>query len=121
MAPNVIFEQSRHLYNRIQHEPMLQTMKDIVSAQQQYHKRFNDISAHQMPQSSKLLPLLGHVKPMPWISLGAPNKVVESYTIEGNKSAFVIKDISILMVMEIWPPMLRHTVLLLQKGQQSKI
>ena len=93
MNPNTFFEQSRHLYNRLQHEPMLQTMKEMVTAQKKYHKRFNKyFSAKRCPSPKSNPPLTwemckGLYHGFPWV---IPNEIVGSYTIEGTRSAFVI-------------------------------
>ncbi|MAA78839.1 MAG: hypothetical protein CL916_06230 [Deltaproteobacteria bacterium] len=87
------FMQSQKILNRIQHEPMLETMRELAKAQKKYHK------IHKRYLSTKICPqqtasstiswkeCKAQFANFPWV---APDSVQGSYKMEGTKNAFVI-------------------------------
>jgi len=86
-------KQSRKLLNRIQHEPVLETMKAISASQMKYHKRYKRFFSASLCPNYKSDPAIEwetcktQYSNFPWVT---PTSVTGSYKIEGSKSAFVI-------------------------------
>ena len=88
-----ILASAQKLYNRIQHEPVLETMKTLVDAQKKYHSR------HKKYMSTTLCPQKSASQSIPWdicksqfanLPWVIPEKVQGSYKMEGTQNAFVI-------------------------------
>ena len=88
-----ILLQAQKLYNRIQHEPMLETMEQLAEGQKKYHAR------HKKYLSTTICPHSSASQSIPWDICKAqfanfpwviPPSVVGSYKMEATQSAFVI-------------------------------
>ena len=85
--------QSQKIFNRIQHEPMLETMKELAKAQKKYHKTHKKyLSTKICPQQTASSTILWEAcktqfSSFPWV---IPDSVQGSYKMEGTKNAFVI-------------------------------
>ena len=87
------FMQAQKILNRIQHEPMLDTMRELAKAQKKYHKIHKRyLSTKTCPQQTASSTIAwndckAQFSNFPWV---APDSVVGTYKMEGTKNAFVI-------------------------------
>lgn len=87
------FMQSQKILNRIQHEPMLDTMRELARAQKKYHKIHKRyLSTKTCPQQTASSTIAwkeckAQFANFPWVT---PDTVHGSYKMEGTKNAFVI-------------------------------
>ena len=87
------FMQSQKILNRIAHEPMLETMRELAKAQKKYHKIHKRyLSTKACPQQTASSTIAwdeckAQFANFPWV---APDSVVGTYKMEGTKNAFVI-------------------------------